>query len=142
MATKLVISVSGKGGTGKTTVTALLLKWLIQNSEKISLVVDADPATNLPDVLGIKIQRTVGQSSRELKDNIENGTLSPMLSKKDIICADVLSSPNSVINDTGTSNLPSETAVLSIAPPGLAITLSIVLRIISNSDSPSVYTIV
>ncbi|MBQ03798.1 ATP-binding protein [Candidatus Bathyarchaeota archaeon] len=89
MATKLVISVSGKGGTGKTTVTALLLKWLIQNSEKISLVVDADPATNLPDVLGIKIQRTVGQSSRELKDNIENGTLSPMLSKKDIIEANV-----------------------------------------------------
>ncbi len=89
MAEKLVISISGKGGTGKTTVTALLLKWLIQNTEKISLVVDADPATNLPDVLGVELQRTVGQSSKELKDKIEAGTLSPTLSKKDVIEANV-----------------------------------------------------
>lgn len=89
MAKKLVISISGKGGTGKTTVTALLLKWLIQNTEKISLVVDADPATNLPDVLGVELQRTVGQSSKELKDKIEAGTLSPTLSKKDVIEANV-----------------------------------------------------
>jgi CO dehydrogenase maturation factor len=89
MAEKLVISISGKGGTGKTTVTALLLKWLIQNTEKVSLVVDADPATNLPDVLGVELQRTVGQSSKELKDKIEAGTLSPTLSKKEILEANV-----------------------------------------------------
>jgi len=89
MAEKLVISVSGKGGTGKTTITALLLKWLIQNTEKISLVVDADPATNLPDVLGVDLQRTVGQSSKELKDKIKAGTLSPTLSKKEVLEANV-----------------------------------------------------
>jgi len=89
MAEKLVISISGKGGTGKTTVTALLLKWLIQNTEKISLVVDADPATNLPDVLGVELQRTVGQSSKQLKDKIEAGTLSPTLSKKEVLEANV-----------------------------------------------------
>jgi CO dehydrogenase maturation factor len=89
MAEKLVISVSGKGGTGKTTVTALLLKWLIQNTEKVSLVVDADPATNLPDVLGVDLHRTVGQSSKELKDKIEAGTLSPTLSKKEVLEANV-----------------------------------------------------
>ena len=89
MAEKLVISVSGKGGTGKTTVTALLLKWLIQNTEKVALVVDADPATNLPDVLGVELRRTVGQSSKELKDKIEAGTLSPTLSKKEVLEANV-----------------------------------------------------
>jgi CO dehydrogenase maturation factor len=89
MAEKLVISISGKGGTGKTTVTALLLKWLIQNTDKVSLVVDADPATNLPDVLGVDLQRTVGQSSKELKDKIEAGTLSPTLSKQEVLEANV-----------------------------------------------------
>ena len=86
---KEIVVISGKGGTGKTTVTALLLKWLIQNTEKISLVVDADPANNLPDVLGVDLHRTVGQSSKELKDKIEAGTLSPTLSKKDAIEANV-----------------------------------------------------
>ena len=89
MAEKLVISISGKGGTGKTTITALLLKWLIQNTEKVSLVVDADPATNLPDVLGVELQRTVGQSSKQLKDKIEAGTLSPSLSKNEVLEANV-----------------------------------------------------
>ena len=89
MSDKIVISISGKGGTGKTTITALLLKWLIQNTEIISLIVDADPATNLPDVLGVDIQKTVGQSSKELKNKIEAGSLSPSLSKKDILEANV-----------------------------------------------------
>ena len=45
MERKLVVSISGKGGTGKTTLAAFLLKWIIQNTEEIALVVDADPAT-------------------------------------------------------------------------------------------------
>jgi CO dehydrogenase maturation factor len=85
MSRKMVISVSGKGGTGKTTLTALLLKWLIQNTEEVALVVDADPATNLPDVLGVKVERTVGQASKEMKDQIEKGTLSPTVPKKDVL---------------------------------------------------------
>ena len=89
MARKLVVSISGKGGTGKTTLTALLLKWIIQNTEEITLVVDADPATNLPDVLGVDISRTVGQASKDIKDRIEKGTLSPTIPKKDILEAQV-----------------------------------------------------
>jgi CO dehydrogenase maturation factor len=85
MARKTVISVSGKGGAGKTTLTALLLKWIIQNTKETPLVVDADPATNLPDVLGVKVARTVGQTSREMKNQIEKGILSPTVPKRDIL---------------------------------------------------------
>jgi len=69
----LAISVSGKGGTGKTTFTALLLKTLIENTDKTILVVDADPAANLPDALGVKVELTVGDVVEELKDRTERG---------------------------------------------------------------------
>jgi len=89
MVRKLVISVSGKGGTGKTTLSALLLKWIIENTDEIPLVVDADPSTNLPDVLGVELPKTVGHASKEMKDKIEAGTLSPALPKKDVLEANV-----------------------------------------------------
>lgn len=85
MKRKIVISVSGKGGTGKTTLTALLLKWLIANTEEVILVVDADPATNLPDVLGVELPRTVGQVSKEMKDKIERGDLSVTTPKSSLL---------------------------------------------------------
>ena len=85
MKRKIVISVSGKGGTGKTTLTALLLKWLIANTEEVILIVDADPATNLPDVLGVELLRTVGQVSKEMKDKIERGDLSVTTPKSSLL---------------------------------------------------------
>ena len=46
-----VIVVSGKGGVGKTTVAALLIKHLTAKNKYSILAIDADPDTNLPDVL-------------------------------------------------------------------------------------------
>ncbi|MEM4490815.1 MAG: AAA family ATPase, partial [Desulfurococcaceae archaeon] len=49
-----IASISGKGGVGKTTLTALLLKVLLD--EKVDdaiLIVDADPAANLPELIGV-----------------------------------------------------------------------------------------
>ncbi len=62
------VSISGKGGTGKTTLTVLLLKTLLEESVNDEiLVVDADPAINLPDVLGISINKTIGDIAEEFR---------------------------------------------------------------------------
>jgi CO dehydrogenase maturation factor len=61
-------SISGKGGTGKTVLTALLLRVLLEASINDEvLVVDADPATNLPQVLGIPINKTIGDVAEEFR---------------------------------------------------------------------------
>jgi len=43
-----VIAVTGKGGTGKTAVTAMLIRYLVKNSGKKYriLAIDADPDAN------------------------------------------------------------------------------------------------
>ncbi len=71
----LAISISGKGGTGKTTITALILKTLLEHTDKTILVIDADPASNLPDVLGVQVDTTVGDVVEELKEKTERGEL-------------------------------------------------------------------
>lgn len=85
---KLVVSVSGKGGTGKTTVVALILKVLLNSSHKSIkniLIVDADPAVNLPGVLGVEISNTVGMTATKLKKEVEQGTLPASVSKSDLL---------------------------------------------------------
>ncbi len=51
---------AGKGGTGKTTLTGLILRELVERDEAPILVVDADPNANLGEVLGVKAPATVG----------------------------------------------------------------------------------
>jgi len=66
------VSISGKGGTGKTVLTALLLKVLIEESVSDDiLVVDADPATNLPQVLGVSINKTIGDVAEEFRKKLQ-----------------------------------------------------------------------
>ncbi len=47
-----VIAVAGKGGTGKTLVSALLIHFISEKNDRV-LAVDADPDSNLPDALGV-----------------------------------------------------------------------------------------
>lgn len=82
---KMVVSISGKGGSGKTTLCALLLKTLIRSAHNSILVVDADPATNLPEVLGIEIGKTVGMVASELRKKIDTGAVSVGRSKADLL---------------------------------------------------------
>lgn len=56
---KKLIAVCGKGGSGKTALTALLTKHILEEDRARLLVIDADPTMNLPDALGVEAKKTV-----------------------------------------------------------------------------------
>jgi CO dehydrogenase maturation factor len=57
-----IIAITGKGGTGKTAITAMLIRHLVKDAiRKYSiLAIDADPDANLADALGVQISKTIG----------------------------------------------------------------------------------
>jgi len=54
------IALAGKGGTGKTTIAALLIRYLCEERNGSILAIDADPSSNLNLVLGMEVETTVG----------------------------------------------------------------------------------
>jgi CO dehydrogenase maturation factor len=56
---KLSLAVAGKGGTGKTTVSALIVRSLVQTGVRPVLAVDADPNSNLAEALGVEPGRAL-----------------------------------------------------------------------------------
>ncbi len=56
-----IIGTTGKGGVGKTTITALMIKYLRENSDGPVLAVDADPDANLATVLGVEVETSLGK---------------------------------------------------------------------------------
>ena len=59
------IAVSGKGGTGKTTVSSLLIRSFIDMGRIPVLAVDADPNANLHEALGVRVLETLGSMREE-----------------------------------------------------------------------------
>ncbi len=66
------IALAGKGGTGKTTIAALLIRYLIEERAGSVLAIDADPACNLPLVLGMKVEQTIGSIREEMLDLVQS----------------------------------------------------------------------
>jgi CO dehydrogenase maturation factor len=54
------IAVAGKGGTGKTSIASLVIRYLEKNGKGPILAVDADPNVNLGESLGLEVKQTVG----------------------------------------------------------------------------------
>ena len=59
------IALSGKGGTGKTTISSLLIRSFIDMGETPVLAVDADPNSNLHEALGVSVHETLGSMREE-----------------------------------------------------------------------------
>ncbi len=69
----MIVAMAGKGGTGKTTVAGLLIKFFLKNDIKPVLAVDADANANLNEVLGLEVETTLGEAREGLKDGVPPG---------------------------------------------------------------------
>ena len=67
------IAVSGKGGTGKTTLAGMIIRFLLDKGKSPILAVDADSNSNLNEVLGVKISSTIGNAREVMKKDVPVG---------------------------------------------------------------------
>lgn len=69
-----IIAVAGKGGVGKTSVSAAIVKLLAAAyPEKKILAIDADPAVGLSTALGIDVKMTIDDIRKEIVESVEDG---------------------------------------------------------------------
>jgi len=86
------IAIAGKGGTGKTSVAALLIKLLSQKG--LVLAVDADPSTNLNQALGLPLDdsKTVGRIREKMTEDVSKGRFSPSITKQEYLFGKIMES--------------------------------------------------
>jgi len=73
MADTTILAMCGKGGVGKTSVSALMVKLLAQENNKKILAIDADPAVGLATALGVQVKKTVDDIRNDLIEKIKTG---------------------------------------------------------------------
>lgn len=67
----VTIALAGKGGVGKTTVAAMVIKYLAQNQTGSILAIDADPSSNLNMVLGLDLEWTIGDVREDMLEQVQ-----------------------------------------------------------------------
>jgi CO dehydrogenase maturation factor len=72
-----VIAVAGKGGTGKTSIAALTVKYLMEKKGKAVLAVDADSNACLNEALGVDVHATIGHLREDSLQTIRSGSERP-----------------------------------------------------------------
>jgi len=69
-----IIAVAGKGGVGKTSISATIVKLLVKAyPDKKILAIDADPAVGLSTALGIDVKMTIDDIRKEIVATVEGG---------------------------------------------------------------------
>jgi CO dehydrogenase maturation factor len=67
------IALCGKGGVGKTSICALMVKHLAEGRNKKILAIDADPASGLAASLGVRVRKSVDDIRKDLIGKIKKG---------------------------------------------------------------------
>jgi CO dehydrogenase maturation factor len=68
----VTVALAGKGGTGKTTVAAMVIRYLVEEKGGTVLAIDADPSSNLNMVLGLDLDETIGDIREEMRVEIQS----------------------------------------------------------------------
>lgn len=69
-----IIAVVGKGGVGKTSLAAVMVKVLVEKyPDKKILAIDADPAVGLSTALGIEVKMTIDDIRKKVISTVEDG---------------------------------------------------------------------
>ena len=69
-----IITVAGKGGVGKTSICASIVRLLVEKyPDKKILAIDADPAVGLSVALGVDVKLTLDDIRMSIVDSVENG---------------------------------------------------------------------
>jgi CO dehydrogenase maturation factor len=69
----VLLAVCGKGGVGKTSISAIIVRILAENMDKRILAIDADPSVGLATALGFRGERSVNDIRNDLIGRIEKG---------------------------------------------------------------------
>lgn len=75
------IAVAGKGGTGKTTLSSIVIGHFLRRGKTPVFAVDADANVNLNEQLGVEVESTIGGMREELKNKIGANEIPAGMSK-------------------------------------------------------------
>jgi len=71
------IAFAGKGGTGKTSIAGLTVRYIIEKRKRPVLAVDADSNACLNEALGVEVHATIGSLREESLETIRSGAERP-----------------------------------------------------------------